>query len=47
MSSTIAMPTDTWKRERRSSRDSGRSGVAASANGSTLGPKAIHARIIF
>jgi hypothetical protein len=32
-SSTIAMPTDTWNSDRRSSRPSGSSGVAASANG--------------
>jgi hypothetical protein len=36
-SSTSAMPTDTWNSDSRSSRDSGRSGVAASANGRKRG----------
>ena len=37
-SSVNAMPTDTWNSDRRSSRGSGRSGVAASANGRKRGP---------
>ena len=41
-SSTNAMPTDTWNSARRSRRDSGRSGVAASANGRKRGPSAAH-----
>ena len=39
ISSTSAMPTETWNSDSRSSRDSGRSGVAASANGRKRGPK--------
>ena len=37
-SSTSAMPTETWNSDKRSRRDSGRSGVAASANGRKRGP---------
>ena len=37
-SSTVAMPTDTWNSDRRSSRPSGSSAVAASANGRKRGP---------
>ena len=33
VSSTIAMPTETWNSDRRSRRDSGRPSLAASANG--------------
>ena len=44
-SSTRVMPTETWNRESRSRRRSGRSGVATSANGRKRGPNAIHAVI--
>ena len=37
-SSVSAMPTETWNSDSRSSRDSGRSGVAASAKGRKRGP---------
>ena len=38
LSSTSDNPTETWKSDRRRSRKSGSSGVAASAKGSRLGP---------
>ena len=38
ISSTTAMPTETWNSDSRSSRPSGNSGVAASANGRKRGP---------
>ena len=37
-SKVSAMPTDTWNSDRRSNRDNGKSGVAASANGRKRGP---------
>ncbi len=37
-SSTSAMPTEAWNSDSRSRRDSGRSGVAASAKGRKRGP---------
>ena len=45
ISSTSAIPTETWNRDRRSSRDRGSSGVAASANGKKRGPRLAHAEI--
>ena len=46
-SSTRAMPTDTWNSDKRNSRDSGRSGEAASAKGRKRGPRSTQARISF
>ena len=47
ISSTRAMPTETWNSDRRSSLDSGSSGVAASAKGRKRGPSLIQVRISF
>jgi hypothetical protein len=41
-SSAVAMPTETWNSDRRSSRGSGRPGLAASANGITCGSMRCH-----
>ena len=46
-SSTRAMPTETWNKERRSNRDNGRSGEAASANGRNRVPRLDQDRTIF
>ena len=46
ISSTSAMPTETWNSDSRNSRDSGRSGVAASANGRKREPIPAQVRII-
>ena len=42
VSSTTAMPTETWNRESRSSRPSGSSSEAASAKGRKRGPTRVH-----
>ena len=44
-SSVNAMPTDTWNKESRSRRPSGKSGVATSAKGRKRGPRLAHVRI--
>ena len=44
ISSTTAMPTETWNSDRRSRRPSGSSAVAASANGRKRGPSTIQVR---
>ena len=44
ISSTAAMPTETWNSDSRSSRPSGSSGVAASANGRKPGPSWLQPR---
>ena len=47
ISSTKAMPTETWNSDKRSSRLSGNSAVAASANGMKRGPNATHELMTF
>ena len=44
ISSTTAMPTETWNSDRRSRRPSGNSGVAASANGRNRVPTCVQVR---
>ena len=45
INSTVAMPTVTWNSDRRSRRDSGSCGLAASANGRNSGPSRVHSRV--